>query len=256
MGSLRSFALSLALAVVACDRPHPLVICHNSNCTGDTRSSNSDTIEGLRAALALTYDGGRLLDGIELDLLWDTPRDRCAFAHDPETAPTRADVSVAVDELRTWANTQVDPMIVILDAKPADDPAAFVNCVVSAADSLTNSTVLDVYISSGDPALLRAIDAAQVRRGLSLRLTAGFASPAPLSSGVPLSGFVDIPLFGVAYHPRWITDQQVSAFHDAGLELFFWSHVLTVETLDSIDRYQPFAVGTDDVELLRGWVDG
>jgi len=244
------------LALAACDRPHPLVICHNSNCTGDTGSANSDTIEGLRAALALTYDGGRLLDGIELDLLWDTPRDRCAFAHDPETAPTRVDVSVAVDELRAWASTQTVSMIVILDAKPADDPAAFVQCVVGAAESLANSPALDVYISSGEPPLLRAINAEQARRGLSLRLTAGFASPEPLSSGVPLSGFVDIPLFGVAYHPRWLTDQQVSAFADAGLELFFWSHVLTVETLDSIDRYEPFAVGTDDVELLRGWIDG
>lgn len=55
-------------------------------------------------------------------------------------------------------------------------------------------------------------------------------------------------------HPRWLTDQQVTALDDAGLALFLWSHILTTETLDTIDRYEPFAVGTDDVELLRAWL--
>ncbi|MBZ0233802.1 MAG: hypothetical protein K8M05_15850, partial [Deltaproteobacteria bacterium] len=91
MGALTAFAGALVLAAAACDRPRTLVICHNANCTGDTSPANSDTIEGLRAALALEHEARPLLDGVELDFLWDTPRDRCAFAHDAETAPARAD---------------------------------------------------------------------------------------------------------------------------------------------------------------------
>ncbi|HUQ05389.1 MAG TPA: hypothetical protein VM261_22960 [Kofleriaceae bacterium] len=262
MGSL---ARVLALgALAACDRPHPLVICHNANCTGDTSPANSDTIPGLQAALALTNDGRRLVDGVELDFLWDAPRERCAFAHDAETAPARADASAAVAELRRWALFNEGPLIVVIDAKntgSADDVPRLAACVADAGAALAfpvleGELAFRVYLSSGDPSLLRAIDERLALLGHTLPLTAGFASPAPLGNAPPLSDFADIPLEGISAHPRWLTDQQVRAFDDAGLDLFLWTHILTTETLDSIDRYEPYAVGTDDVELLRGWIDG
>ncbi|KAB2905996.1 MAG: hypothetical protein F9K40_06590, partial [Kofleriaceae bacterium] len=64
MGALTAFAGALVLAAAACDRPRTLVICHNANCTGDTSPANSDTIEGLRAALALEHEARPLLDGV------------------------------------------------------------------------------------------------------------------------------------------------------------------------------------------------
>jgi hypothetical protein len=247
MGLLKRTSLVVLLA--ACDRPRPLVICHNANCTGDTSPSNSDTLDGLRAALALD------LDGVELDFLWDAPRDRCAFAHDLETAPTREDAQVAVDELRTFAQTHPEPFTVVLDGKPSDDRARLATCLLDAAATLATVPSFAVYISSVDPALLRIISDEQALRGLALPLTAGFASPRPLGSSEPLSAFDDVPLAGISAHPRWLTDQEVAALDDAGLSLFLWSHILTTETLDTIDRYEPYAVGTDDVALLRAWID-
>jgi hypothetical protein len=263
MGSLTrvrmlGFGLGLGVLVVAaCDRPRTLVICHNANCTGDTAPANSDTIDGLRAALALEHDGRPLLDGVELDFLWDAPRDRCAFAHDAETAPARADATAAVDELRAWAGGRADRLAVVIDAKAAaaGDVARFATCVVDAGAALEAAASFDIYLSSGEPAILRAIAAEQARRGLALPLTAGFASPEPLGNAPPLSDFDGVALAGISAHPRWLTDQQAAAFADAGLALFLWSHLLTTETLDTIDRYEPYAVGTDDVELLRGWLD-
>jgi hypothetical protein len=261
--ALRLSTGALVLALVACERPRPLVICHNANCTGDTSPRNSDTIPGLQAALALTRDGRRVVDGIELDFLWDAPRERCAFAHDAETAPMRADAIAAVDELRRWALFNEGPLTVVIDAKNtdrADDVPRLAACVADAGAALAypvleGELAFDVYLSSGDPALLRAIDERLALIGRTLPLTAGFASPEPLGNAPPLSDFAGLALAGISAHPRWLTDQQAAAFADAGLALFLWSHLLTTETIDTIDRYEPYAVGTDDVELLRGWLD-
>jgi hypothetical protein len=235
--------------LVACDRPRTLVICHNANCTGDTAPSNADTLDGLRAALALD------LDGVELDFLWDAPRNRCAFAHDAETAPMRDDAQAAIDEVIASARPRNGEFVVVIDAKPSDDVVALADCVLGAGEALSLDASFRVYLSSVDPELLGTVTHLQSTRLVKLPLTAGVASPRPLGSSSPLSAFDGVPLAGVSAHPRWLTDQEVAALDDAGLSLFLWSHILATETLDAIDLYEPYAVGTDDVELLRAWLD-
>lgn len=242
-------ALASLVLFAACERPRPLVICHNANCTGDTSPSRADTIEGLRAALALEYDGRPLIDGIELDIAWDATTARCTFAHDLESAPTRADIITAVDEILAWATTTQHPLIVVLDVKTGPEPALLAACAADAADRLYG--VVTVFLSSADPDLARRLADEQP----IVPFLAGFASPRPLGSAVPLADFEGIELFGVSAHPRWLTDQQLVAMRDAGLAIFLWTHILTDETLDTIERFEPHAVGTDDVELLRAWIE-
>jgi hypothetical protein len=77
--------LTTSAALVGCDQPDPLVICHNSNCAEPTDVRRDDTLEGLRASLALEYNGRPVLDGMEMDSFWRASDDKCLYAHDLET---------------------------------------------------------------------------------------------------------------------------------------------------------------------------
>src|SRR3954469_25491180 len=79
MGASR---IVLALGLVACDRPSPLLICHNSNCTGPD-VQRDDTLPALDEAMRQTYNGLPVLDGVEIDTFWYGAESRCLFAHDP-----------------------------------------------------------------------------------------------------------------------------------------------------------------------------
>ncbi len=245
----RALAMTVAgitLGAAACslgDRPQPLVFCHNANCTGDTAPSRADTLDGLRAALALEGDGRPILDGIELDVAWDETHARCAYAHDGERAMTHADLVTAVGEIAAWRAANQRELSFLLDLKPGPRPDAVARCARDAAVMLEY-----VLVSSSEPAALRELaDAA-------FPLLAGTGAPRPLGDSRALAAFDGVPLAGVTLHPRWTTDQQVIAYRDAGLDLVVWSHVLSVESLDAIDRIQPFAVITGDVELMRAWI--
>ena len=82
---ITSSALVL-LALGACDRPHPLLICHNSNCAEPTDPEEDDSLTALHDSLALTIEGKPAIDGLEVDLFWRASDDTCVFAHDLETA--------------------------------------------------------------------------------------------------------------------------------------------------------------------------
>src|SRR5687767_8639109 len=81
---IASTSLLAILAVAACDRPHPLLICHNSNCAEPADAVNDDTLEALRESLAVTVNGKPAIDGVEVDLFWRASDDTCIFAHDIE----------------------------------------------------------------------------------------------------------------------------------------------------------------------------
>jgi hypothetical protein len=70
----------------------PLVICHNTNCSG-TKLYEDDTLEALEESLALVYDDGRpSFDGMEADtyLYYDGKASTCLFAHDTNNLETTA----------------------------------------------------------------------------------------------------------------------------------------------------------------------
>ena len=84
--------LAILLAgLLGCDRARPILICHNANCVEPADPEADDTIESLRASLALEWAGKPAMDGIEIDLIWDRIGDRCLFAHDLR----RRDLSLA-----------------------------------------------------------------------------------------------------------------------------------------------------------------
>ena len=78
----------LVVAFAASDRPHVLLICHNSNCAEPTDPQEDDTISAMNKSLALTVEGKPAIDGLEVDLFWRASDDTCIFAHDLETAGT------------------------------------------------------------------------------------------------------------------------------------------------------------------------
>jgi len=70
---------------------NPLVICHNTNCSG-TRQYGDDTLEALDESLALEENGIPTFDGMEADtyLYFDGTNTSCLFAHDIEHLETVA----------------------------------------------------------------------------------------------------------------------------------------------------------------------
>jgi hypothetical protein len=231
----------LLLALAACDRPRPLVFCHNANCTGDPDPDRDDTIEGLRAGLALE------VDGMEIDLVWH--QDRCVFAHDAEGAAGRPDASVALDEILAWRADHALPGLVLIELKPTGEPEALADCAAAAADRLAAGG-LGVRLDSSDPAVLRALAAG----GRDFVLYADFSAPRPLTETWPLADH-DAPLDGLVVHPRWVTSASLAVARERDLDLIFWSVLLTTETLDAIERWEPLAVTTGDAPFLRAWIE-
>src|SRR5512139_622305 len=78
---MRSRLVVVLALVGACDRPQPLVICHNGNCASPD-VSRDDTLSALDESLALTFDGIPAVDGVEWDTFWFGAENRCLFAHD------------------------------------------------------------------------------------------------------------------------------------------------------------------------------
>ena len=141
---MRSSALLLLAACAT--RPHPLVICHNANCTG-ADSSRDDTLDALDASLATETAA---FDGIEIDFAWQDGR--CVFAHAPE--PGAPDARLAADRIAAVGT----PFAIYVELKPAGDPppAAFAAC---ALDAISRMPYRELAISSFSPVLLDAIAA-------------------------------------------------------------------------------------------------
>jgi hypothetical protein len=242
----------VALVALACDRPRPLVFCHNANCAGQPSSEKDDRIEGLREALALEWRGAPLLDGIELDFVWDGTR--CLFAHVAD-APGHAEAAAAIDELLAWRTTHPGPFVVLFELKPTATPAALASCALDELERLEPSG-LSVRLDSSDPDVLRAVLADPRAASRDLHLVTDFSAPRPIVAGAePLSAFEGIPIDSMVVHPSWITAHSVQIPRELGVELTFWSVLLGSESLDAIDRFEPEAVTTGDAPFLRAWLE-
>src|ERR1043165_8296111 len=95
----------ILLAVTACDRPHALLICHNSNCSG-ADPQKDDSLEALDKSLALQVNGKPAFDGIEVDLFWRGSDGQCIFAHDIEFNAQRTELAFeAADKIAAYVAT-------------------------------------------------------------------------------------------------------------------------------------------------------
>lgn len=275
-------AVVVTIATTACDRPRPLVICHNANCVEPPEPRRDDTLDALRASLALAVDGRPAIDGVEIDLFWHGQQNRCLFAHDLSTTPAASAGDVAAELAQYIARPEPIasrddvPFTVLIELKGHVGPsksdahtpaqrAAHAACAVDVVATLdaaaaTAGRDVDLVVTSFDPRLLAAVAAeprwrlppARARR----RLGAIVGIPAPLDSQTrPLSEFgAELGIDLVEVHPQWLLDGQYEAYDHAGYELAFWMFSATVETLAAIDRYEPAMVVTSEARLVRRWL--
>lgn len=264
--------LLVAAAVAACDRPEPLVICHNANCVGAVDPDDDDDPEVLRASLALRHDGRPAIDGVELDTLWHRPSGACLFEHGPgETLPPDtvaeaiaivaahlAQDDVAWNGERFHVFLELKPYVAARwDAHTDAEVAAHVACVLDAYDQLVAAAAgrhrLRIVFESS-ARLLAALVAhprwpgrrdgdVEVRLAVEAELLVGADFPAPEVA-------VDI----LEYVPGALTDAQHAAFVARDLELSAWMYVATPETLATIARHRPRYVVTGEALLLRRWI--
>jgi len=267
----RASSALVLLALVGCDRPSSLIVCHNGNCADPHDSTRDDTMASLRASLALEVDGRPAFDGMELDLVFHDGR--CWYAHDVDHLAAGAEAAEAaalvVDHLR--ANSAREPgerFVLFLELKPQvgePDRVAHADCALTLMAVVRQTALevgydLDVIFDSYDPEQLRAL---QLRpdRPLSddrtrIRFAADFGIPAPLSpDNQTLDAYAGVDLDVASIHPSWTSDTLLRALRAKRLDLSVWIFDATRETLDQIDSLDPAYIVTGQARLMRRWLD-
>jgi len=272
-------SLAVLALVGACDRPQPLLVCHNGNCVGPD-TTRDDTLEAMRDSLALTHDGLPVLDGIEWDVFWYGNDETCLFAHDlvhDTSTPASAAADLVADYLAT--NTRVswsgDRFYTLIDLKAHVGPAYsdehtpqqlrdHADCALDSAARLlagarAGGHELSVGFISGKPRHLEVL----IERPAWATLV---AEPdldmfligdifAPYAAIVPELADYKVPLDAVEYHPDFMTAQHRETYRSLGIDLVQWSYVATTEALAAITRYEPRFAITNEALLLRRWTE-
>jgi hypothetical protein len=271
-------SIAALVAAVACDRPSPLIICHNANCV-EPETSRDDTLDALSDGLALRYDGRPTLDGVEWDTLWYATESRCLFAHDLESdasVPAIRAAQTISDYLATtdFVSWNGDRFYVFIELKRivkggSDDHTpeqltAHAECALDALDVILAGASmrghrLTVGFTSEAPALLAALTMRPrwpLYAGspdLELMLVGDIWHP--YTSSTPELADYTVPLQAIEYHPDFVTATQRETYRSLGLESVQYQFVTTPESLDSIERWRPDFVLTNEAYLLRSWCE-
>jgi hypothetical protein len=273
-----SWIVVAAAALAACDRPSPLVICHNVNCAAGPDVSRDDTLEALDEALALEVDGRTPIDGVEFDTFWYGAESRCLFAHDLEhdtTTPATAAADRIAQHLATTAVAAAngERFYAIVELKmhvgpeltDAHTPAQLIlhaECALDVLDRLVAGAragghQLTVGFVSAVPQhleVLRERPRWQAAGGDDLELLLVGDIFAPYASVVPELADYRVPLDAVEVHPDFLTDPHRETYRSLDIDLVQWSLVTTTEALDAIERWEPRFVLTNEAVLLRDWI--
>ena len=268
----------LLLALAACDRPQPLVICHNGNCVEPTDPEHDDTIEALTASLALEVEGKPAVDGIEIDTFWRAADETCLYAHDldaPRSTPALEPANAIAAYLARPGQLTFSggPLIISLELKSfvsTDDTtrhtpeqrARHAACAwdvyrVIADAAVANQRDVEVDFSSFEPDLLRAMIAATPASApIPYGYGAIYGVPKPLDPQThPLDDYTGIPLATIEVHDQWLNDAQYEAIRSAHVRMIFWMFSATVETFAAIEQYEPDMVTTSEAQLMRRWLE-
>ncbi|HSD89249.1 MAG TPA: hypothetical protein VLB44_17090 [Kofleriaceae bacterium] len=260
----------LLFSLVACDRPQPLLICHNANCTGPS-VARDDSLAALSDSLALTYDGRFAYDGIEWDTFWDRAGHRCLFAHGlphGDAVPASAAAQLIADHLATspvpaWGGefyTLIELKAQVGEAysdfHTDEELALHAECALDMRDIIVaGSSAVTVGYLSSEPRLLKALTQSPRWQSQPIRQLLIADIFAPYSSVVPSLSDFDVPLQAVEFHPDFMTPARREAYRSLGLELMEWSFVTTPEMLDAIEKWEPGFVLTNEGILLRRWIE-
>ena len=271
-------ALALVLALAACDRARPLLVCHNGNCAGEVDSSRDDTPEALAASLALRHEGRPPFDGVELDLLWHGDDEACFFAHGFDQADaTPVPAADAADAVAAYLLATDEPswngerFVLELELKgevgpgfrghAPDDLAPHVECAFDAADRVRAAALaaghdLEVIIDSGHPDVLRAALAHPGWEASGALASADFGAPAGITPNVyPLGDFPTDDLDVVSVYPGLLPHAQIEAIRSLDADLDVWMFTASSEILDAIEHLEPPRVITNEVLFLRRWIE-
>ncbi len=264
------------LALVACDRPPSLVICHNANCAEPADPERDDTIEALRESLALERDGLPIFDGVELDTFFRAADRSCLYAHDldrdqlPALEPTRVmaeyfarpgpishgDTFYVAVELKSHVSADQG------DVHDASQLAAHAVCAWEVYQAIADAAVANdrdvvMIFEAFNPDLLRAvIDATPEAVPIRVEYSAIQGVPAPLDNQTrELGDYRGLPLSYVEFHDQWILDAQYEAVRSLGAELAMFMFSATSETFSVIEQYRPRLIYTSEATLMRRWLD-
>jgi hypothetical protein len=269
----RAQLLLAALLLPACERPRAFVICHNSNCYGPTDPFEDDTIQALRRSLALEWNGQPLVDGVELDSMWDSEAERCAFAHDPSRAASSFSGGEAADEvaahIRETASlvgdrrfyVKIDMKAVVGpdgSAATAEQSAAHADCVLDMYDRMSAAAIgagsrLTVFFESEDTGLVDLVTRRPAYPGKNEGADVATGLIVPIGASVPEGLVVDV----VSVKSEDITPERGPAFRELrsrGIDIMVWMFDADVGVLASLDVAEPRFVNTNEAALLREWL--
>ena len=267
------------LAVAACDRPHALLICHNSNCA-EPDPTKDDSLEALDKSLALEVDGKPAFDGVEVDLFWRASDGQCIFAHDIEFNTQRTELSFeAADKVATFLTTapqltfsggDFQMFVELKDYVDADKTmlhtpdqlAAHAQCAwdfynrIAVAAQTRGVNVDFVWGSFGPELLKKVIELAPPSLPLPVRYESYYGVPKPLDPETrPLSDYKGVPITIVEMHSQWITDDAYEGLLADKIEVAFFMFSATVEHFAAIEQYEPKMINTSEAVLMRRWLE-
>jgi hypothetical protein len=271
-------SLTLVLAACAAEPPSRIsdVTCHNSNCAYSD-PERDDTLEALQESLALELDGQAMLDGTEIDLIWDPRTSRCFFEHDHKDADIAPDASVAIAvlanhfrERRSRATWNGHDFSLKLELKAGSAPFAH---------PLTPGEMQ----SLADCAITMAEQAEAAAQDAGLRLTVIFeSSDLPMLSGLPerprwrpelagprkprqflVNGWEDVSTVGadvgvVSLEWKKACDGDRARFRrleESGIDAMMWAFDVNEEALAAFEYVEPRYINTNEAPLLRLWVE-
>jgi hypothetical protein len=257
--------------------PEPRLICHNANCAGGSDTAD-DTLDALAASLALrTRDGRVLIDGIEIDSVWDRGAQTCRLAHglapgnrqpeighaarlierhlaeNPQGRASHGASFVLKIELKTAVTTGGA-------AHTADEARRHARCVLQVVDDVTAASAtsdndLEVLVDSNDPRLLKTV--LEERRFLGHRDEPLARTRVPIVFETNLhTPIPDGLVVGViTASQRNIAHVKRSELDLADQRLLVWGRTLTVHQLNDIATKHPAFIGANNAAEVRAFLD-
>lgn len=273
---MRSSAL-LVLALAACDRPSPLVLCHNANCAEPVNPEADDTIAAMRESLALEYDGRPTIDGMELDSILRDADNACLFAHDFDQVNPAPAIDSANELAAYFARTGPisygdRPFRIELELKAStsDVPlkrhtpeqrmihaqCAWELYTILDEAAAANGRDIEVIFASFSPELIAALVASRPQITIAPVIYEALQGiPKPLDAETrPLDDYAGLPITAVEVHSQWFSDAQYEAIRSRDLELGFFMFSATAETFAQVEQFQPTMVVTSEATLFRRWI--
>ena len=264
----------------ACDRPRPLVICHNANCGEPTDPENDDTLLAFRESLTLEQDGRPVIDGIELDSFLRGSDNKCLYAHDVSNPMEDTDAIEPAKELAlhfakpgpiTFADGTTFLALLELksfvsantkDRHTSEQLVLHARCawdiykIISDA-AIENQRDVTIEFQAFAPELLRAVIAAKPASTPTKYIFGALHGlPSPFDDQTrPLDDYTGIPISDVQFHPLWLLDAHNEAVLSMGVDISFFWFSTTEEIFQAIQKYNPVAVDTSEARLMRRWIE-